>query len=47
MTFEQFAKKSGMVLVECEPIWGGTIGYKTSLMILASFVDIKQKENKK
>ena len=27
MTLEEFAKKSGVTIVECGPGWGGPIGY--------------------
>ena len=29
MTLEQFAKSAGVTLVDCDPGWGGRIGYKT------------------
>ena len=29
MTLEEFAKQAGMTLIECEPEWGGRVGYKT------------------
>lgn len=28
MNLEQFAKKAGVTLIECDPEWGGRIGYK-------------------
>jgi hypothetical protein len=28
MNLEQFAKKAGVTTVECDPEWGGRIGYK-------------------
>ena len=29
MTLEEFATKAGVLLVPCEPDWGGRIAYKT------------------
>ena len=28
MNLEQFAKKAGVTIIECDPEWGGLIGYK-------------------
>lgn len=31
MTIEDFAKKAGVVIVSCEPHWGGKFGWKSSI----------------
>jgi hypothetical protein len=37
MNLEQFAKLAGVVLVDCDPGWGGRIGYKTQDCPSATF----------
>jgi hypothetical protein len=29
MTLEEFAKKCGVVIMECDHLWGGTFGWST------------------
>ena len=28
MNLEQFAKRAGVMIIECDPAWGGDIGYR-------------------
>ena len=40
MTLEEFAKKAGVTFVECDPEWGGPVGYKEKdypNMVVAGF----------
>ena len=44
MNLEQFAKKAGVSIVECEPSWGGTIAFTEKDSPNTTYCGYKTKE---